>query len=174
MPDGWIQRICVVPEASEDDRTAAADRLLQALEQRGFRSWLPVPLLRRKADLLRLPQVTATLLREEGRWRVVRLEPGDTSMRCFAAAVDLGSTTVGMRLLDVSSGSILAEGTARNGQRAYGDDILSCIFYTKDAPERRRELQAVTAATINSLLEELCAEAGIPQADCCAMAVAGK
>ncbi|MBQ2896496.1 MAG: DUF4445 domain-containing protein [Oscillospiraceae bacterium] len=117
--------------------------------------------------------LTATVLRDAGGWRLAALEAGKSAVPLYALAVDLGSTTVSMRLLNVESGDILAERTHRNAQRRYGDDILSRIFYTTYDPARRRELQEVTVGTLNRLAEEVCAAGGITPGQCCAMALAG-
>ena len=173
MEHSWLKKLYLQLTSTEEDRTDDVGRLETALAAAGIEAEIPFSLVRRRYDLLRQPAVTVTLARVGEKWRAVRLEPGDTSMRCFALAADLGSTTVVMRLMDFSSGSILAEDTVRNGQRAYGDDILSRIFYTKDSEERRQELQAVTAGTINDLAAQVCAEGGVPLEDCCALVVAG-
>ena len=160
--------LTLAPDAGDD-----AGRLRTALERAGLEAEIPWQLVRRYDALLRADRVTVTTVRTPRGWQAVRLEAGDTAVRCFAAAVDLGSTTVVMRLLDFASGCVLAEGSARNGQRAYGEDILSRIFYAKDSEARRQELQQVTADTINGLMDSLCREAGVPPEDCCVMALAG-
>lgn len=47
--------------------------------------------------------------------------------RALAAAVDLGTTTVAVRLLDVTSGMVVAESVVSNGQVNWGADVLSRI-----------------------------------------------
>lgn len=173
MNNPWIEKVCLSLAAEETERAADADRLIQALAARGIRATAPYELVRRSYELLRRDRVTATVVRTASGWETVRLEPGDTTAGCYGLAVDLGSTTVVMRLVDFRSGSVLAEETGRNGQRAFGDDILSRIFYTKDSPEHRAELRQVTVETINRLWETVCAEAGVGPEDCSAMVVAG-
>ena len=47
---------------------------------------------------------------------------------------DLGSTTVVVRLVNCSDGTVLAEESEYNRQTAYGTDILTRIFACKDKP----------------------------------------
>ena len=145
----------------DTDRTDDVQRCLDALSALGLDARLPLEVVQSSYETLRLERFTVTLVHNGRHWDVTRVEPGDTTLCAYGAAVDLGSTTVVMRLLDFTSGSILAEDTVRNGQRAYGDEILSRIFYTKDNPEHRKKLQAVTVDTLNTLLDNVCGEAGV-------------
>ena len=174
MNEQLIHKIHLQFQPSKEDRTADIELLQKALHSAGYPAMIPYALLRRQYAVIRESgyNLTATLV-HTNQWQVVRLEPGNTTHCCYLLAVDLGSTTVSMRLLDGLSNKVLSEETCRNGQRAYGEDILSRIFYTKDSPERRAELQQITAATLNGLVESVCCDAGISPDDCCAMAVAG-
>ena len=86
-------------------------------------------------------QVTASLGFDGRVWELLALEPGDTAAQHYGLCADLGSTTIIMELVDLNTGETLASESVFNPQIAYGDDILTRIFYTKDHPERRRELQ---------------------------------
>ncbi len=174
MAQPWIQKCLLHLEAPAEDRTDDVSRCAAALAEAGFPgARLPLPLVQARFPALREAHCTATLVRDAGETVVTDLEPGDTTAHLYGAAVDLGSTTVVLRLMDTVTGETLAETTRRNGQRAYGDEILSRIFYAKDSPERRAELQAVTAETIRALLEEACAAAGLTADDISAMVVSG-
>ena len=173
MENCWLKKICLTMGELDTDRTDDVARCLGALEAQGISARFPTELVAASYETLRLPRYTVTLQKLPDGYRVTRVEPGDRSRACYGAAVDLGSTTVVMRILDFSSGSVLGEDTVRNGQRAYGDEILSRIFYTKDNPEHRQELRQVTVDTLNTLLEELCAEVGVTPEEICGMVISG-
>lgn len=173
MQHPWIQKRCLHMTDLDTDRTDDVQRCLDALSALGLDARLPLELVQSSYETLRLERFTVTLVHNGRHWDVTRVEPGDTTLCAYGAAVDLGSTTVVMRLMDFTSGSILAEDTVRNGQRAYGDEILSRIFYTKDNPEHRKELQAVTVDTLNTLLDNVCGEAGVDPDQVCTMVIGG-
>ena len=60
------------------------------------------------------------------------IEAGNTTGQLYGLAVDYGSTTLVMQVVDLHTGETLAQQTAFNPQIPYGEEILSRIFYTKD------------------------------------------
>ena len=61
-----------------------------------------------------------------------KAQPGGTGL---TAAVDLGTTTVALRLFDRASGELLAEAQGWNRQASYGADVISRIQYTLENPD---------------------------------------
>ncbi len=97
-------------------------------------------------------------------------------------ALDLGTTHLEARLLDLQNGSTLAAGHSENRQIQYGADILSRIHFatrSRDQIERDGEdeglllLQKAVIATINDLAGELAAKAGLKPAEIRALSVSG-
>ena len=70
----------------------------------------------------------------------------------IAAAVDLGTTTVAVRLYDLQTAAELATGSAWNAQAPYGGDVISRIRYTMDEPEGLFELAKVIRRQTEELL----------------------
>ena len=121
-----------LPKPSADDPLDDRARLLRALGPETVHMTLAAmqalyPALR--ADGYR---VTATLSPAEHGWTVVRVEPGDTTARFFALALDIGTTTLEMELLHLPGGEALSRAGCFNGQCTLGDNILDRIFYAKD------------------------------------------
>ena len=54
----------------------------------------------------------------------------------FGIAVDLGTTTVVLRLVDLESGELIADTSFENPQRFGGSDVMSRIAYDTDHPGR--------------------------------------
>jgi uncharacterized 2Fe-2S/4Fe-4S cluster protein (DUF4445 family) len=99
-------------------------------------------------------------------------DPLDPAAR-IGAAVDIGTTTVALMLTEVATGKVLGEASAFNAQIRFGEDVLTRIQMCYQNPAGVRELQrAVTVETMQPLLAEACAEAGVTLADVGVMTVA--
>ena len=117
--------------------------------------------------------ITVTLVRREYDWVVTDVEPGDTTAHHCGLAVDYGSTTVVMQLVDLNSGAVIGEETAVNGQTAYGTDILTRITYALEDRDHMRDLQKVTTDTFRLLLDKLADSTGIDAGKCPIMVLSG-
>ena len=85
--------------------------------------------------------------------RVTVVEAGNTSDRHYGIAIDVGTTTVAVQLVDLSGMKILGACTDYNGQLACGLDIISRIDYAR-RPDRREELRNRVLKTINHLIHQ--------------------
>lgn len=86
-----------------------------------------------------------------------KAQPGRTGL---AAAVDLGTTTVALRLFDRASGELLAEAQGWNCQASYGADVISRIQYTLENPDGLAELSQCIREQITELLRQALRDAG--------------
>ena len=174
--DGISQKrfLCLTPPSEADNRSAQA-RVLDALREEGLNARMPLRVLQALPAACEASgwRVTVSLAWNGAQWVVTGVERGDTSLQHYGYAVDLGSTTVVMRLVDCNSGTVLAQESAYNGQIAYGEDILSRIFACKDRLDKLAELQQVTLDTIRGLFDRICEEAGVAPEQCISMVVAG-
>lgn len=118
-------------------------------------------------------EISLTLVKNDTTWELVELESGDQRHRHFGVAVDLGSTSVAMKMVDLSTGKVLAEESILNHQIEYGDDILSRIFYAKNKPDHLLAVQEATISTFNALLQQLQEATGINARESCIMVVSG-
>ena len=102
----------------------------------------------------------------EGRWgnlpTLLELEPGDTSERHFAVAIDIGTTTLVAALVDLVAGCPVATATGMNPQIQFGDDVISRIQYTREHPGGLALLREAVVGACNELITTLCEMAGIP------------
>ena len=81
----------------------------------------------------------------------------------FGLAIDIGTTTVVAKLIDMSDGSCLSTGAILNPQIRYGDDVISRITYA-DSDEKLARLQMVLLDGINELIVGLCSDNSISSA----------
>jgi len=78
----------------------------------------------------------------------------------FGIALDIGTTTVVAKLIDMTDGQCLATKAALNPQSQYGDDVVSRITYAQ-TDAKLTELHKVIIDCINELLSRLCKQAHI-------------
>ena len=161
---------------TEDVAISDHRRLELALNTLGYeRVTFPLKVLRKLYPLCRNANfdVTVTLVHREFDWVVTDVEAGDTTAHHYGLAVDYGSTTIVMQLVDMNSGSIIGQETAVNGQVTYGTDILTRITYALEGEGHSDNLQRATAETFRQLLEQLTDSTGIEAAKCPIMIVSG-
>lgn len=91
----------------------------------------------------------------------------------YGLAVDYGSTTIIMQLVNTTTGEILAEAKEINRQRMYGSDILTRITYTMEDTSHMEDLQIATIDTFHMLFEHLTNETGIDARTCQTMIISG-
>ncbi len=114
------------------------------------------PMLQALPGLIRASSfdVTVTVLDRGQELRAVRIEKGDTSPRQAALAVDLGTTTVSVQLVDLQTGEVTAEASDYNGQISYGEDIISRIIYSTRSTGLAK-LQSAAVQTIWNLIQQV-------------------
>ncbi len=88
---------------------------------------------------------------------------GPVPGRQLGLAVDLGTTTIALYLVDLVSGETLANRGVLNPQIDYGEDIISRMNYIIKSPDEGRRLQKVVIDKLNEQAVELCSEVN---ADC--------
>jgi len=122
-------------------------------------------------------QVTAVVAldawdRPNGPPQLLALLPGDHTDRNMGAAVDIGTTTVTVWLVDLESGEVVAQASDYNGQIARGEDVISRIIYARK-PGHLAELQDLVVGTINRLLLAACRQVKASPNEVLKLAIAG-
>jgi uncharacterized 2Fe-2S/4Fe-4S cluster protein (DUF4445 family) len=79
----------------------------------------------------------------------------------FGVAVDIGTTTVVAKLIDLKNGQCLAANSILNPQTQFGSDVISRITYAQTGENSARLLQKTIVDCINSLIAGLCKTASI-------------
>jgi uncharacterized 2Fe-2S/4Fe-4S cluster protein (DUF4445 family) len=90
-----------------------------------------------------------------------RYQAGAGIGKILGVAVDIGTTTVVAKLLDLVSGRCLATKAVLNPQTRFGDDVVSRINYAQ-SEEHLAELHDAIVECINALIDRLCRQAGVP------------
>lgn len=154
-----------LPEPSLVENASDLSRLMTALEKAGVTEKVHVdlPVLRRMPDVLRENnwQVKVALAEVPGGLEMVDIYGLQESVPVYGLAIDIGTTTVVVQLIDLQSGQTVGVKGTYNQQARYGDDVISRIVYTEENPEGMEELQRAVVETINELVGQLVAQAGI-------------
>lgn len=88
-------------------------------------------------------------------------------------AIDIGTTTVSAVMFDMMDGSFLARGAMGNGQIRYGADVINRIIEAGKEGGAKKLKKAIINETINPLIREMCASAGISRDFIYRMCIAG-
>jgi uncharacterized 2Fe-2S/4Fe-4S cluster protein (DUF4445 family) len=151
---------------SMDDQLDDWGRLRIALRQQAHLNEVnaSLGLLQRVGDVVRQGDWKVTVLYETDTWdcdecppRLIDLLPGhqDEDDPIWAAAVDIGTTTVSVWLVDLTTGKVRAQVAEYNGQIARGEDVISRIIYAgKDGGSQ--EMRSLVLGTINELVDRAC------------------
>ncbi|GHS93583.1 ferredoxin [Synergistales bacterium] len=90
------------------------------------------------------------------------IEAGDTSDAIYGIAVDIGTTTVAVALVNLKNGEELGTSSAVNPQKNHGLDVLSRIDYARRLGAAGRHiLQSLIAQALDEMAVSLCAECGV-------------
>lgn len=161
---------------SEDQPVSDHSRIRLALEVLGYEQVaFPLHILRQLYPLCRNADfdITVTLVHRENDWVVTAVEAGDTRQHHYGLAVDYGSTTIVMQLVDLNSGAVVGEEKEVNGQTAYGTDILTRITWSLEDNANADALQKATVRILELLLDRLTESTGIDTHRCSIMILSG-
>jgi len=165
-----VQKRCVeLTEPSLTDQRPDLQRLTDAIDDLEVRPTLyalrRLPRVLREADF----SVTAVIVDDV----LIDVEPGDTTGSRHAIAFDLGTTTVVATLLDVGTGTPVAVASMLNAQQPFGADVITRISATMLDPAAAERLQSLARDTLDTLVGDVCDEAGIDRTSVYEIAVAG-
>ncbi len=164
-----------------DDQTDDWSRLKRAMALNYGISDLTIDLatLRKLGTTLREADWSVTAVVELDTWdrpngpaRLVDLIAGQNVAHLWGAAVDVGTTTVSLYLVDLLRGEVVARAAEYNAQIKRGEDVISRIIYAS-RNGNLQEMQALVVDTINEVLERACGRAGIRPWEIYKMTVAG-
>ena len=114
----------------------------------------------------------ASTLREQDFAVCVKGELSGNTFKCMelcaiddttlvGCAIDIGTTTVTMVLVDLENGKILAKGSSGNGQIRYGADVINRIIESSRPGGRKKLQDAIVKETLVPIIANLCKSIGI-------------
>ncbi len=173
MKNDFIKTVSLAPPALCNN-TADADRLISSLKQDLDTDIVSIDLalLRRLPDILRNNnyKVRCVLFKDRKGWLLINI--ADESKPVAGLAVDLGTTRVVLRLIDLANGNALGEMTFDNPQIAIGPDILTRIHFA-DTEGGLEHLTKLIVHGINENLADLCRACKLSTDDVYLISIAG-
>ncbi len=148
-----VKRHLVLEEATLSDQRTDIQRVYDAIEDLELHTTITV--LRTLGKIMRDAnfEITAVIADDE----LIAIEPGDTTARRFAMAIDLGTTTVVVNLLDLDTGTPVAVRSMLNKQQPFGADVIARISATMMDPDTLGKLQELAHETLAELTAEVLA-----------------
>ncbi|MBE6958595.1 MAG: DUF4445 domain-containing protein [Ruminococcaceae bacterium] len=148
----------------EDDTMPDIERLTWAVQEAFGVEKVEIPycVMVKLARVLREFDFTIAVkgLPDGSTFRVMEIcDPKDTTL--VGCAIDIGTTTVTMVLVDLESGKILAKGSSGNGQIRYGADVINRIIQQSRPGGREKLQKAILDETLNPIIRNLCRSAKI-------------
>ncbi|MCE5295774.1 MAG: ASKHA domain-containing protein [Euryarchaeota archaeon] len=169
-----------VPPPTLDDNRGDVERVCASLGLDDGALHIPLDMLRDLPKIVRDSgwRITAMVDRT-GRPTLLDINNWDTSGRNFGIALDIGTTTVVLALVDLRTGKVVAQASDYNKQIMCGEDVLARIAFAEDGGlERLRQLILESIDYLISqvvILSEVCRPDGrkVCREEVTAMAIAG-
>lgn len=140
------------------DLRSDAERLADAVETVGReRPFISRPVMALASGCLRRQAWSVRLaLRDK---EIVAILPQGAPL--MGLAVDIGTTSIAVYLVDLLAGQIIGKLGAMNPQISYGEDVISRIRYINDHEDGQRILQERVVQAINGLTLQLLKQVGL-------------
>jgi uncharacterized 2Fe-2S/4Fe-4S cluster protein (DUF4445 family) len=159
----WVLTVRLAPPSLQDN-TGDADRLLNALkhELHCDRFRVDFEVLADLAHCLRAWDyvIRCVLARDRDGWILCDVCDPQSDFIVAGLAVDLGTTRIALRLLDLQTQAVLAEDRLDNPQVEIGLDVLSRVHYAA-SKTGRFELQGLVVKELNQACQALCASCSL-------------
>ena len=174
-----------LPEPTLEDNISDFDRLVRELGNNLPEGNISASLeiIREFGKIVRESRwkITVTVMLCDDDFKIIRIEPGNKTTDIYSIAIDIGTTTVCGRLIDISvqgsgvraqssgearesgirgqgseekPGRLIAEAADYNSQISYGEDVISRIMYARKKGGLKK-LQGLVVKTINGIINEL-------------------
>jgi len=110
----------------------------------------------------------------KGRWNVtvtvrhgeiIAVEPDDTTHKAYGIAIDLGTSNIGIYLVDLLEGECIDAVGITNPQIAYGSDVVTRLNFSLQDELHLNKLRQGLIKAINISGEKLCRDNGIEGKD---------
>lgn len=157
-PDIICEKICV-PLPSLEDQRSDISRLCDAA-QIDVTS-IPLKLLSSLPRTVRESNGEIWLTKDRRGGKIRDIDTKEPEL--YAAAIDIGTTTIAAYLIDLKSGASKANCSAMNPQRAYGADVISRIDYAS-AENGLTALQRSVTAKLTEMIDGMLNSNGINRA----------
>jgi len=139
-----------------EDTVSDLDRLKRQLTHEGcdtFKMCSGIKVMRQLTRALREDNwnVTTSVLQKKCSLEIVDVRPVSQGEKSLGMAVDLGTTSIVVYIVDMLTGEVLGAASGHNSQASCGDDVINRIVCSEK--EGKKKLQRMALSTINNLSE---------------------
>ncbi len=122
---------------------------------------VPLELLKKVRPILEKNQykITAVIYRNK---EIIDIEDGNTSNHCYGLAIDLGTTTLVVELIDLNSGKSIETVALKNNQTQFGTDVISRIGFSISEKSNLEKLKEVVLENLNQKIAQILSRHKIP------------
>lgn len=177
------KKLVTVNPPAQGDNISDLKRVINALKsqhdvhnlQVDFEAIKTLPEVMREGDFdttLTLYYPPSYLEDSETKISLTQFQPGDRTEANYAVAVDIGTTTVFVQLLDLNTGDIIDTLGDFNRQLSYGEDVISRMIYAGKG-DGLQKMQELVVSTINGLIDKVCRRKKIDKGDISVITAAG-
>jgi uncharacterized 2Fe-2S/4Fe-4S cluster protein (DUF4445 family) len=114
----------------------------------------PLNLLKKLPDILERNRYNITVVMHKEN-EILNVEQGDTTAYNFGLAMDIGTTTLVVELVDLNTGETRDTSTALNSQVKFGADVISRISHAFHSQKNLEELRDSIIKTLNKMITQL-------------------
>lgn len=110
-----------------------------------------IPKLMRKNNF----KVTLTYIQKKNKLTIIDIESGDTGKSLYGVAIDIGTTSVVVCLVDLINQKLIDKASSGNAQIKYGADVINRIVFASKKDGLEVLHRAIIHETINPLLQSI-------------------
>ncbi len=171
----WVKTVSVPPPTLQNN-TADADRLIAVLKRHLKTDTIDIDpfVLKKLPDCLRNwdYHLQCVFFRDKKRWLLTGIKSIQDPTPFAGMAVDLGTSRISLRLLDLATAKVMAESSFDNPQMSIGPDILERIHFA-DHKEGLEKLNKLVINGLNQMIEKLCVSCNLKPDNVNLISVAG-
>lgn len=137
---------------------------------------VPLEVLRTMPEFLRTSEWRVSVDLSDlgdGKPEILAVRPFRPDVPSYGLAIDIGTTTIAVYLVELECGKTLSKLASYNEQFLYGDDVISRIIHASSRKDGLEELRRAALRTVNSLVSQALKKAGVSPGDVSVAVIAG-
>lgn len=166
-----------VEEPTLDDNISDIDRIERHVRNNlGYDEIdFTIELLRKVPTVIREDnfKVTITYIKKKNKITILNIESGNTENKLYGVAIDIGTTSVVVCLVDLYTKEIIDKASSGNAQIKYGADVIHRIVYSTKKNGLKELNEAIIEDTINPLLHSIYTKNNVDKDNVVSLVVAG-
>jgi uncharacterized 2Fe-2S/4Fe-4S cluster protein (DUF4445 family) len=146
-----------LPPPSLNDNISDLERLKRELFAKGLGCLrVPFRFLTNLANVVRKENwgITLCIIESEGCHEITNIFPGNKKVPRYGVAIDIGTTTIVLYLIDLTDGGLVDVASIYNSQIRFGDDVITRIVYAAEH-NALKSLKKAVITDVNIMLSLL-------------------